>query len=93
MKFGGGGEQPTHIPDRQHSEPPICGPEDPHSDGRMLMEVLVKWGAIALVAFFLLMAFAMILNCETDPSQRDQRATAEAAATTREAVKQRVNPN
>ncbi|MBT4126282.1 MAG: hypothetical protein HOE43_07775 [Chloroflexi bacterium] len=88
----GSGEQPTSLPKHQHSEPPIRGPEDPHGDGRMFMEILIKWGAIAIVAFFLILAFGMILNCETEPSQRQQRATAEAAAETREAVKQRVNP-
>jgi hypothetical protein len=53
----------------------------------------VKWGAIGLVVFFLLLAFGMILNCETEHTNRQQRATAEAASETREAIKSRINPD
>jgi hypothetical protein len=89
----GSGEQPTHIPGRQHSEPPRRGPEQPPSDGRFVWEQIVKWGAIGLVVFFLLLAFGMILNCETEHTNRQQRATAEAASETREAIKSRINPD
>lgn len=80
MTFGGGGEQPTHIPDRQHSEPHIRGPEDPQSDGRMLMELLVKWGAIALVAGFLVLFVYLAINGIEDESELsdEQAATLEA---------------
>lgn len=79
MSYSGGGEQPTHIPSRQHSEPPIRGPEDPHGDARYFWEQMLKWGAIVTVAFFLLIAFVMILNCETEPTLRQKQLTAVAA--------------
>ncbi len=81
MSFSGGGEQPTHIPSRQHSEPPIRGPEDPHGDTRYFWEQVLKWSAIGVFALFLLIGFAMILNCETEPTPRQMRLTVEAERT------------
>ena len=93
MSYGGGGPQPVKIPDRQHSEPRRRVPDQPPGGGRLFWEQVVKWGSIAVVLFFLGTAMLWIATCEREPTQREARATAEAASATREAVQQRVNPD
>jgi hypothetical protein len=70
----GGGPQPVKIPDRQHSEPPIRGPEQQPGGGRMIWEQVRKWGAIGLVVFFLgLFVYLVIFGLE--PNLTDAQVT------------------
>ena len=58
MTFGGSGEQPTHIPGRQHSEAPLQTPENLESRRVQIWNRFKVWCGIALLivlaAFFLI---------------------------------------
>ena len=83
MTFGGSGENPTTIPSRQHSEPPIREPDQPPGKSRLFFENVVKWGGIGLVVLFLVL-FAYTATSGFEDDLTDAQVTQTQVARDRE---------